>query len=139
MIEWKTANAEEIFLEQMSIERVFELIERKDYLFLYHIKQCLKNGATDGVYLTDLAKNMKLTIPEISKAIKSLEKKGYIMWKIDENTQTTYVTLTNNAIELCAVQKNRIKEIYEKIIENIPSEDLETTLVTMSRVKELMS
>ncbi|MFR3413220.1 MAG: hypothetical protein ACLTS1_12560 [Coprococcus sp.] len=31
-----------------------------------------------------MAEYMKLSIPETSKMVKSLENKGYIIWKLDE-------------------------------------------------------
>ena len=43
---------------------------------------------------------MKLSIPETSKMVKSLENKGYIIWKLDEKKERTYLVLTNKAIEL---------------------------------------
>ena len=32
---------EEFFLKSINVERVFEVIERTDYLFLYNIKECI--------------------------------------------------------------------------------------------------
>lgn len=61
-----------------------------------------------------MAEYMKLSIPETSKMVKSLENKGYIIWKLDEKKERTYLVLTNKAIELSNCQKEKMIEAYEK-------------------------
>ena len=78
-------SAEEFFLKSINVESIFEFVERTDYLFLYSIKECVeKSDCHEGVYLSEVAEYMKLSIPETSKMVKSLENKGYIIWKLDE-------------------------------------------------------
>ena len=73
-------SAEEFFLKSINVESIFEFVERTDYLFLYSIKECVeKSDCHEGVYLSEVAEYMKLSIPETSKMVKSLENKGYII------------------------------------------------------------
>ena len=73
------------FSKSVNVESIFEFIERTDYLFLYSIKECVeKSDCHEGVYLSEVAEYMKLSISETSKMVKSLENKGYIIWKLDE-------------------------------------------------------
>ncbi len=134
------ANTEEkFFLESINVEQVFQIIERTDYFFLYNIKECMKSSAIeDGVYLSDLAEKMKLLIIDISKAVKNLEDKGYVIWKLDDNKEKTYIALTNKAIELTQMQKRKMIDAYEKIISNIRKEDMETTVFTLSKIRQLL-
>ena len=89
-------SAEEFFLKSINVESIFEFVERTDYLFLYSIKECVeKSDCHEGVYLSEVAEYMKLSIPETSKMVKSLENKGYIIWKLDEKKERTYLVLTN--------------------------------------------
>ena len=134
------ANTEEkFFLESINVEQVFQIIERTDYFFLYNIKECMKSSAIeDGVYLSDLAEKMKLPIIDISKAVKNLEDKGYVIWKLDDNKEKTYIALTNKAIELTQMQKRKMIDAYEKIISNIRKEDMETTVFTLSKIRQLL-
>lgn len=130
---------EDFFLESIDVGKVFQIIERADYLFLYNIKQCMKKTELeDGVYLTELAEYMELSIPDISKAVKKLQECGYVTWKMDEKKERTYVTLTNKAVENMHGQKRKLMEAYKKIIENVSKEDLEVTLHTMRKVRELL-
>ena len=106
-------SAEEFFLKSINVESIFEFVERTDYLFLYSIKECVeKSDCHEGVYLSEVAEYMKLSIPETSKMVKSLENKGYIIWKLDEKKERTYLVLTNKAIELSNCQKEKMIEAY---------------------------
>lgn len=132
-------SAEEFFLKSINVESIFEFVERTDYLFLYSIKECVeKSYCHEGVYLSEVAEYMKLSIPETSKMVKSLENKGYIIWKLDEKKERTYLVLTNKAIELSNCQKEKMIEAYEKIISNIQEDDLAVTRCTLRKIRQLM-
>ena len=63
-------SAEEFFLKSVNVESIFEFIERTDYLFLYSIKECVeKSDCHEGVYLSEVAEYMKLSIPETSNKV----------------------------------------------------------------------
>ena len=132
-------SAEEFFLKSINVESIFEFVERTDYLFLYSIKECVeKSDCREGVYLSEVAEYMKLSILETSKMVKSLENKGYIIWKLDEKKERTYLVLTNKAIELSNCQKEKMIEAYEKIISNIQEDDLAVTRCTLRKIRQLM-
>ena len=132
-------SAEEFFLKSINVESIFEFVERTDYLFLYSIKECVeKSDGHEGGYLSEVAEYMKLSIPETSKMVKSLENKGYIIWKLDEKKERTYLVLTNKAIELSNCQKEKMIEAYEKIISNIQEDDLAVTRCTLRKIRQLM-
>lgn len=130
---------EDFFLKNINVDRVFEIMERTDYFFLYYIKLCMKKSKIkNGVYLSDLAEEMKMPVADISKAVKNLEDKGYVSWKLDKQKEKTYIVLTNKAVELGGSQKRKLMDAYEKIIANIRKEDLEITRLTLSKIRQLL-
>lgn len=130
---------EQFFLENLNVESVFNIIERADYVFLYYIRQCMKESEIeDGVYLSELAEKMKLSIVDTSRAAKNLENKGYVTWKLDESKEKTYLMLTNKAVELMQSQRRKLLEAYQKITEGIRKEDLEVTMLTLSKIRFLL-
>lgn len=132
-------DGEIFFLENLNVESVFNIIERADYFFLYYIRQCMSDsGVKDGVYLSELAEKMNMSIVEASKAAKNLENKGYVIWKLDEDKEKTYLVLTNKAVELMQSQKRKLVDAYQKITEGIRREDLEVTLLTLNKIKFLL-
>lgn len=130
---------EDFFLKSINVERVFGIIERTEYFLIYNIKKCMeKSEIAGGVYLSALAEAMELSIADASKAVKSLEEKGYVTWKLDEKKEKTYIVLTNKAIELGQAQKRKIVDAYKKITSNIGKEDMEVTLLTLSKIRQLL-
>ena len=132
-------SAEEFFLKSINVESIFEFVERTDCLFLNSLSVLVDISCChEGVYLSEVAEYMKLSIPETSKMVKSLENKGYIIWKLDEKKERTYLVLTNKAIELSNCQKEKMIEAYEKIISNIQEDDLAVTRCTLRKIRQLM-
>ena len=44
-------SAEEFFLKSINVESIFEFVERTDYLFLYSIRNVLKNQTVMKEYI----------------------------------------------------------------------------------------
>lgn len=139
MSEFNSHKAEAFFLDNFNIDRVFDSIERTDYLVLYYMKSCAEEDPKDGrVYLSDLAEAMKLTIPELSKKIESLQNRGYVHWQTDYQQGRTYVELTSKAVELMLAERRRMRACYERIHEEIGSEEVELTIQTMRKITQIL-
>lgn len=131
---------EEFFLHKMNVEKVFAFLDRTDYFFLYNIKKCMETSELEeGVYLSELADYVNLPMSKLSAAVKKLQEKGYVSWKTDMQQERTFITLTNSAMELMAQQKRHMMDAYEKIVNGIRKEDIETTLLTLGKIRELMA
>lgn len=131
-----THQEERFFLDNFNIDRVFNTIEKTDYLFLYYIKCCA--GQDNRVYLSALAEAMNMKIPELSKAMEKLQSKGYVLWKTDHEAGRTYVELTSKAVELMRDAKRRMDCCYQKIREEIGPEKLAETIHTLKRINEIL-
>ena len=129
----------EFFLKIFNIDHLFYSIEQKDYLFLYYIHQCEKASELNGgVYLSELAEQMNLTIPEVSKAVKHLQEQGYVNWKTNEEKNKTYVEVSSHAIELIEDEKRRLKEMYRTIHEQVDQEELEQAMKTLGKITKII-
>ena len=116
-------SAEEFFLKSINVESIFEFVERTDYLFLYSIKECVeKSDCHEGVYLSEVAEYMKLSIPETSKMVKSLENKGYIIWKLDEKKERATLAISSNDRKRII----RILEIYHSTGKTKTEQEIES-------------
>lgn len=128
---------ERFFLDNFNVDRVFNTIEKADYLFLYYIKCCAGQGGR--VYLSALAETMNMKIPELSKAMEKLQSKGYVLWKTDNEAGKTYVELTSKAVELMRDARTRMGRCYQKIQKEIGTEKLAETLHILKRINEILS
>lgn len=131
---------EEFFLKKINLDKVFSLIDKSEYMLIYYIRHLEeRDQTTEGVYLAELASEMKLTIPEVSKIVQRLQDRGHIYWKTDVAKGRTYVQVTEIAKELMEHQKEKLTEYYKKIQEEIPNEDLKTTITTIYKISQMMS
>lgn len=130
-------NPEAFFLENFNTDKIFTVVERADYPFLYYIKTCAdENGRT---YLSALSEAMKMEIPALSRQIERLQGKGYVIWQTDHTAGRTYVQLSSKAVELMYEERRRMSEGYEKILEEIGPEELERTVRTMRKISRILN
>ncbi|MCD8004164.1 MAG: MarR family winged helix-turn-helix transcriptional regulator [Oscillospiraceae bacterium] len=132
--------AEAFSLDNFNIDRVFDTIERMDYLVLYYIKSCAEqDGRDDRVYLSELAEAMNLKIPELSRKMEGLQNRGYVRWQTDYQEGRTYVELTSKAVELMLAERQRMRDCYERIQEEIGPEEVKRTIRTMRKITQILS
>ena len=129
----------ELFLFNPETEDIFSLIDKMDYVYLYNITDYLRsNPGVERAYLSDLAEFFETPVARVSRIVKMLEKKGYVIWKMDENRERTYVELSNMAVELLKAQKDKLIRCSKIVHENIPEEELEVTQNTLQKIRTIV-
>lgn len=128
---------ESFFLDEMGAEKVFRYLERADFMLLIYIERLCEDSEDGRVYLKDLAKEMDVTMPVLSKMITSMQDKGYVSWKTSETKSGTYVQLTNRAKNKIKQERDYMRELFTKIRRAIPADELETTMTTVSKISEI--
>lgn len=128
---------EGFFLDEMGAEKVFRYLERADFMLLIYIERLCENSEDGRVYLKELAKEMDVTMPVLSKMITSMQDKGYVSWKTSETKSGTYVQLTNRAKNKIKQERDYMRELFTKIRRAIPADELETTMTTVSKISEI--
>lgn len=126
------------FLDNFDLDRVFNTINRADYLVLYSIKVQQEAEPGSRVYLADLATTLHLRIPQMSRTIEKLQDKGFVAWKTDDEAGRTYVELTSKAVELMAEERAWMQSCYARIRAEIGEEELMRTAQTMHRITEIL-
>ncbi len=129
---------EDFFLNRIDVGRIFEFMERSDYLFLHNIQKCIGSSDEDKAYMTELAEQMNLSIIETSRAVKNLEDKGYVMWQTDENKERTFVSLTGKAKDAMERQNNKMEKAYNMIVSEISDDAMRQTVATLEKIREII-
>jgi DNA-binding MarR family transcriptional regulator len=106
-------------------------------MLLIYIERLCEDSEDGRVYLKDLAKEMDVTMPVLSKMITSMQDKGYVSWKTSETKSGTYVQLTNRAKNKIKQERDYMRELFTKIRRAIPADELETTMTTVSKISEI--
>ena len=119
-MELKHHPEEWFFLHNFDADRVFNTIQRADYLILYYIKMEADQHPEQTIYLADLAAVMGLKITELSKAVEKLQDKGLVAWKTDREAGRTYVELSSKAVELMAEERDFMKRCYARLRTELP-------------------
>lgn len=78
-MELKHHPEEWFFLHNFDADRVFNTIQRADYLILYYIKMEADQHPEQTIYLADLAAVMGLKITELSKAVENCRTRA--LWR----------------------------------------------------------
>lgn len=137
MPENKLNYAEDFFLYRMNHDKIFELLERGDYITLYEIKRlCEQNGGQ--VYLTDFAEKCEIPVHEASKMMGKLQDKGYIIWRTDENKERTFIKLTEKAMNSLKEEKSQMENLYQKMQDSIAPQNLKITFETMKQIHDII-
>lgn len=139
MREQHMAVVENFFLKYLNVDSIFDTIRRADYIFLFYVEELQKkSGQDEGVYLSDLAQALNMTIPQASRTARALQDQDLILWKTSSDKSRTYVQLTSNAIELMNYEEARMEEFYDAIADNIDASELEGMLATMKKIAAII-
>ncbi len=131
---------ERFFLDNFNVDKVFSSIVKADYLYLYYIaKEKQETASERGVYLSEIAEKMGISIADTSRAMKRLQEKGYVYWNTNEEKNKTYIELTGYALELMNDEKEKMREYYKVIKETVPPDELAITIRTMQKISEIVS
>lgn len=133
-----TAVAGKLLENGIDGSKIFDSAQKADALFLYVIDLCAARGnGSQGVYLTTLSDVTNLTIPQVSDIVKRLQAQGYVEWNMNETKDHTYVELTEKAVRHMHDEQSRMETCYQAIRQEIPEEELETTLKTMKKIRRI--
>ena len=126
------------FLHEFNVDKVFNTIQRADYLILYYIKVEQEEHPDQKVYLADLAAVMGVRVTELSKGIEKLQDSGFVAWKTDREAGRTYVELSSKAVELMAEERARMQRCYQRLRAELGDEELRRTVGTLQRATAIL-
>lgn len=128
-----------LLLDSLAMEPAPRSIRRMDYRFLSQIQRCCQASADNRAYLYELAEELHLSIPALSRSIERLQEKGYVLWKTDQEQERTYVQLSSKAVELMHEEQRRLHRCYTRIHQEIGAEELSSALRTLAQVQGILA
>ncbi len=95
---------------------LLEGISHSDFHMFKEINRIKSNVDVPQINVSDLAEELKISVPAVSKKLKSLEERGYIERIIDKNNRrNTYVILTKDGQE----KFDKAKKVMDKFMNNV--------------------
>lgn len=139
-MEGRTKKPEELFfLEDFNTDMIFRTLRRADYVLLSAIQSNAGSRGRPGrAYLADLARELNIPIPPLSRTVERLQDRGLVVWRTDRGAGQTYVKLTGKAVELMEDERQRMRSAYERIRSEIDASELEKTMETVRRITEIL-
>jgi DNA-binding MarR family transcriptional regulator len=82
----------------------------------------------------DISKNLKMTTPRVAAALKTLEKKGYIVRTTSpQDARKTIVAITDEGEKALKKQETEVVENFDYLIENVGEKDMDEFLRILNR------
>ena len=125
-------------LNQGQMGGLFKDITIPEYIALHGLARSV--GENDGrAYLSDIADELRLTVPQTSKMIRGLRGRGLVSWSHDgDGSEGTYITVTESGLGLIERQEAVLKDYYRRVIEKFGAENMIAFLNQMKSLEEIM-
>lgn len=110
-------------LRHMNWSKVTQ-ISQAEYLIItfLHCSQEL-HPEVPGVYVSALAEELTVSVSMISKLLKTLEEKGWILRTVDRNSRrNTFVSLTDLGENIYLAATERLKHFHQQVIDSLGRE-----------------
>lgn len=127
-------------IEKLKNEKLFVKLNQSEYMAMEALREALDRREGDGaIYLYEIAENLNLPMPTVSKIVQRLNEKGLISWELDiETRKNTYIKMTENGNQLLEEQKTLLHEFYHNVIGKLGEEYSEKFVSMLAHVNEIM-
>ena len=123
---------EKAFLETMKKFRKLHIssmlpgINSGDFAVMKTIDHCTKEQEVQCVKVSDLVKNMRVAAPVVSRCLKSLEGKEYIVRTVDtKDRRNTYVELTEKGKQVLIETEEIFNSFTDAVFGEMGSENMQ--------------
>ncbi len=124
----------------LKIEKIFDGVSRGEFIALKLIDQMNgdKKNIAECIQAGDMCKAMKCTPAAISKMLKNLENKGWIVREVNkENRRVTNVCLTAKGHEVADYTHRRMHEFTERIAERLGEDRLDELISILEETYDI--
>lgn len=118
----------------------FSCLGKSEFIMLTLILEETENsGDIGGVYVSNIAKKLRITTPAVSKMLKGLEEKRYIMRKTDtKDRRNTIVSLTKEGQKARQTVFEEMNAFTKKSIERLGESEAEELIQLLELYTEIV-
>lgn len=113
----------------------------KGEFFLLQILHQHRKGCADsqGMYVSELAAEMRMATPGVSRMLKSLEAKGYIERHVDEkDRRNTYICITQAGEDVRTGLMRHMSQLMDRVFEKMGYDEVRQLIALWNRLLEAM-
>lgn len=121
-------------------EKLFKNISPLDYEIISILaKKYASDGKNSKIYLADIAKQMNLSIIRVSRLVRSLSEKKFVIWQHDgAGDAGTYIQITEKGMETVKAQQDILRSFYTNVIDKFGKERFVAQLKEMAELDRIM-
>lgn len=121
-------------LSRLNPDKVIEGLSPPEFSVLCCVGEFpLKNGGRPSS-VADIASMMKVSVPAVSRTLRSLQEKGWIERTVDEfDRRSVRVTLTPTGEEMMRANMKRVVEVLNRILSVFTPEEIRTISALYSK------
>lgn len=126
-------------LNQSQARGLIRELSIPQYIALQYVSRAVQGGDAGRVYLRDVARELRLSIPQASRMVGSLRDKGLVTWSHDgDGSEGTYLSVTPMGLALMERQDASLKEFYGRVVEKFGRENMAQLLRLMVQLEQVM-
>lgn len=134
-----TSGAERLLTSQ-TIQHLFQTLSPADYVLMWMMAKHTHDTGNEKFYLKDLAQELRLPMPQVSKIAKNLQSKGLVLWTHDGLGQEgTYLQLTESAMDCALEQRQRLSDFIHRVVDEFGQEKFVRLLGDIVQLEEIMN
>lgn len=125
---------------KMRYEFLFRNLSKREYEMLSVIWQFMQdNDKKQGMYVSALAKKLRVSSPAVSRMIGALESRGYIRRDVDkEDRRNTFVYLTDKGIREKKENEERMQRLMKRVMNRMGEKDMKEFVLLFNQFADIM-
>ena len=124
------------YMDSEHMDVLFSEISLRDYMVLIMLAHRL-GIHKDKVYLSEISKELNMSITQVSRLVQRLQENGYVYWEHDKTG--TYIYLSEVGNEVLNKQQDTLQKYFSRIIERMGLDNFLRVLDLMSELDMIMS
>lgn len=127
-------------MRRVHISALLGDVIHSEYYALDQIYQYEKEHPdTKGIYVSELAKCLRIASSAASRLLNSMETKGYIVRETDRgDRRNTYVRLSDRGLQIHNEDSARMDEFQERVISRMGDKDIRKLIELWNRLTDVM-
>ena len=116
-------------------------LTRGEFFALTKVREHLsEHPGAKGICVGELADEIHVTSPAVSRMLRGLEGRGLIEREVDrENRRTTYIVLTELGKRAQAAYAGRIEALADRVAERMGEENINALISLLDRLTDILS
>ncbi len=128
-------------VRHMHMDKIFSEISKGEYLHMHRIyNYTQENPESQGLRLSVIAHELGISTPAVSRMMRSLEDKGYVMRKKDiHDRRSAYLSLTNDGLSTFTHVSSNLHLLTDTVFEKFGDENISRLLELWEQLYSIMS